>query len=98
MALLLNTPLVLVLKGDYLNHMANDETKRKLKDANFCIGTGVGVGLLGAGSAVAMGVVCPLCVFITPLLVGAGLVQRIRVKNADSNEQEVQTSKPDGKS
>jgi hypothetical protein len=67
--------------------MVEDQTKQKLKDANFCIGTGVGVGLLGAGSAAVLGAVCPVCVFVTPLLIGAGLVQRIRVKRLSNSHQ-----------
>lgn len=46
------------------------------KDATTCIGLGVGVGALGAASAALSGVVCPLCVFIAPGLVGYGAYKR----------------------
>ena len=62
--------------------MTNPDNSKdlKLREANLCIGTGVGVGLLGAGGALLGGALCPVCVVATPLLVGAGLVARIRAK------------------
>ena len=63
-----------------------DERKLKLREANICVGTGIGVGLLGAGGALLGGAVCPVCVVAAPLLLGAGLIGRIlAVKNNPPN-------------
>lgn len=50
--------------------------KEDKKDANTCMALGIGVGTLGAASAVLTGVVCPLCVFIAPGLIGLGAYRR----------------------
>lgn len=42
------------------------------------VGAGIGLGLLSAGAAVAVGAVCPLCVVAVPALVGSGLYQRYK--------------------
>ena len=55
-------------------------SEEKLKDGNTCIGLGVGVGTLGAGTGLLIGATCPLCYFVAPALVGMGLVERRKAK------------------
>jgi hypothetical protein len=52
----------------------------KVREANVMIGTGVGIAALGVGGAIASGALCPMCIFIPPILVGAGIYQRYRAK------------------
>lgn len=42
-------------------------------DGKKCTAVGVGVGALGAVAGTLSGVVCPLCLVITPALIGAGV-------------------------
>jgi hypothetical protein len=59
--------------------------EEKLKDANTCLLLGCGVGALGAASTLVAGaVVCPLCVVVSPALIGIGLVQRLRAKTPNT--------------
>lgn len=44
---------------------------------NDLLRAGLLVGAMGAGGAL-LGAVCPLCVVLTPALVGAGAVQKLR--------------------
>lgn len=62
----------------------NDQSKRR-RGANVCIGAGVGVGLLGVGGAV-IGAFCPLCYIVPPLLIGTGLIERIKANKAEVPE------------
>ena len=64
--------------------IGTDETKsgtlqEELKDANTLLGAGIGVGVLGAAGALA-GTVCPLCVVVTPVLLGSGAYKRYKAK------------------
>ena len=56
----------------------SSDEQREVKEANTCIALGAGVGALGATAAAITGVVCPLCIFIAPGLVGVGVVKKIR--------------------
>ena len=51
----------------------NDEAR----EANTCIGLGLGVGALGAAAATVGGAVCPLCIIIAPALIGFGMLRKI---------------------
>lgn len=61
------------------------ERNNDKKDANTCMALGVGVGVLGAASAMA-GAVCPLCIFITPGLVGYGAYKRWRLSQITDSD------------
>lgn len=50
--------------------------KDELREANTCIGLGMGVGALGVGAAIVTGAVCPLCYVVPPALIGAGIWKR----------------------
>lgn len=50
--------------------------KHAVKEGNTCIGLGIGVGALGAGSAILSGAVCPLCYVVAPALIGVGIIRR----------------------
>ena len=54
------------------------ESNQDTKDSNTCMALGLGVGSLGAASALLTGAVCPLCIFIAPGLVGLGVYRRWR--------------------
>lgn len=58
------------------------------KEGNICIGTGLGVGALGAAGAAVLGAVCPVCIVATPLLIGAGVVQHIRARRSEAPADE----------
>jgi hypothetical protein len=60
--------------------MTEEINKQKLRDANFCIGSGVGIGALGAAGSVILGATCPFCFIGAPLLIGVGLYQRAKAK------------------
>lgn len=58
------------------------ETNREaLKEGNQCIAVGLGIGSLGAGTLLAFGAACPLCLVAAPGLVGFGLLKRMRAKS-----------------
>jgi hypothetical protein len=59
---------------------AEPATRVEVREANNLIGAGVGIGAFGAATAAAFGAVCPVCVVATPLLIGAGVVKRVRAK------------------
>ncbi|MCO6430099.1 MAG: hypothetical protein J5J00_04505 [Deltaproteobacteria bacterium] len=54
----------------------NPDSDKARKEGNFCIATGLGVGAVGVTSALAAGVVCPLCYVVPPVLIGMGLIRR----------------------
>jgi hypothetical protein len=47
------------------------------RSGNSLLAMGLTVGVVGAAGA-ALGVVCPVCVVVTPALLGAAAVQRLR--------------------
>lgn len=53
-------------------------TEVQKREANTCMALGAGVGVLGTASAVITGVVCPLCVFVAPGLIGFGAYRKWR--------------------
>lgn len=59
-----------------------DADVRMLREGNFCIASGVGVGAVGVASAVTAGVICPLCYIVPPVLIGVGIYQRKKSKSA----------------
>ncbi|MCB0310235.1 MAG: hypothetical protein KDD42_03305 [Bdellovibrionales bacterium] len=63
--------------------MDNEEnSKKKLRDANTCIGLGAGVGVLGASSVLLTGAMCPVCYVAVPALIGYGALERYRAKKS----------------
>jgi hypothetical protein len=65
------------------------DSLEKEREANTCIGLGLGVGALGATAAAVSGAVCPLCIVIAPALVGFGLVRRIISKGGKNGTNKV---------
>ena len=57
------------------------EIDSEKREANACIGLGVGVGALGVGGALLSAAVCPICVVVAPGLIGAGVIKRIKLRN-----------------
>ena len=69
------------------NDSTSEERESGIRDANVCLFLGAGVGALGAGGALAAGAVCPLCVVVSPALIGVGLFRRwqLRKKETDTS-------------
>lgn len=59
-----------------------DQDSETEREANTCIALGAGVGILGATSAVLVGAVCPLCIFVSPGLIGYGVFKKWRFLGA----------------
>jgi len=49
-----------------------------LANANTLLAGGASAGAIGAAGLLLTGAVCPLCIIATPILLGVGMVQRIR--------------------
>lgn len=64
--------------------MTDEDTQRK--EANTCIGLGIGVGALGAAGAAVSSAVCPLCVVIAPALIGWGVFKRATIAKEPNGE------------
>ncbi|MBL7661824.1 hypothetical protein JNK13_03625 [bacterium] len=82
------------------NVSSRPQSDKLNSEGNACLGLGAGVGALGLGGAMISGAVCPLCIFVTPLLIGMGITQKVRAKNCqantDSSDQTAETnSEPD---
>jgi hypothetical protein len=59
---------------------AKEKTIEESKSsANRLLAAGASAGALGTAGALITGAVCPLCVIATPVLVGAGLVKRLKL-------------------
>ncbi|MDX2095010.1 MAG: hypothetical protein SFW64_03625 [Alphaproteobacteria bacterium] len=43
---------------------------------------GAGIGAYGTASFVATGAICPVCIVLTPVLLGAGAYQRLKSRRA----------------
>ena len=54
--------------------------KTEKREANTCVALGAGVGALGISAALVTGAVCPICIFVAPGLIGAGLFKRWNIK------------------
>ena len=65
-----------------------EKKQEELQEANTCVALGAGVGALGLGSALLVGAVCPLCVVVSPALIGLGLVKRLRLKGSKAGPAE----------
>jgi hypothetical protein len=53
-------------------------THERRTEANQLLGAGLGLGALGAVSAIALGATCPLCVVVAPAMLGMGIYKRLR--------------------
>ena len=51
------------------------QTQQQLTDAGACLAMGAGVGTIGTASALLLGVTCPICIVMTPALIGMGLAK-----------------------
>ncbi|MEZ6064340.1 MAG: hypothetical protein R3B90_01215 [Planctomycetaceae bacterium] len=58
--------------ADELNQLEQD-----VRDANSCMAIGAGLGAFGTGSALLLGATCPICVVLTPALLGVGAIKRV---------------------
>jgi len=58
--------------------MSSDTNDDGRKEGNTCLALGGGLAALGAGTALAAGAVCPLCIVAAPALIGYGLYKRLR--------------------
>jgi hypothetical protein len=62
----------------------SDVTKPKPRESTELLVAGLGIGTLGAVSAIVGAAVCPICVVATPALLGVGLYKRWREHAAES--------------
>ncbi|QED29160.1 hypothetical protein FRD01_18315 [Microvenator marinus] len=65
--------------------MNNDDAKREeletqLKEGTGHVKFGVGVGAVSAASLLILGTTCPLCYFVAPAMVAAGVHKRRKAK------------------
>lgn len=70
---------------DHIDDELNKEggaTEEALRDGNQCIAMVVGIGGFGAGTLLAFGATCPLCLVAAPGLVGLGIYKRLKAKSA----------------
>ena len=61
------------------NNVRPSETqceRSEVREANAVIGIGAGVGAVGVGATIALGATCPICYFVAPGLIAAGLWKR----------------------
>lgn len=71
----------------------SSEARSTKSNGNSLLAMGLSVGAVGVAGA-ALGAVCPLCVIVTPALLGAGLVQRLRATRME--RQAVRREAADG--
>lgn len=60
------------------------DTKPKRRESTELLVAGLGIGSLGAVSAIVGAAVCPICVVATPALLGVGLYKRWREHTAEA--------------
>lgn len=61
--------------------MSDEEREAQAKEGTRLIVSGLGLGAIGAASAVLLGATCPLCVVGAPALVGWGAYQRFQARD-----------------
>ena len=61
-------------------HSISPEALQRDQDGTLMIASGIGVGALGAGAALAVGAVCPLCYVVPPVLIAAGVWNKMTAK------------------
>jgi hypothetical protein len=62
----------------------SDETKPKRRESTELLVAGLGIGTLGAVSAIVGAAVCPICVVASPALLGVGLYKRWKEHTAEA--------------
>jgi uncharacterized membrane protein YebE (DUF533 family) len=67
---------------------SSDPTAQRKKDANVCMALGAGVGVFGGAAALVSGALCPLCLVVTPGLIGYGAYQRYKASGSEQMESE----------
>jgi len=64
------------------NKKTEIDVEKEKREANTCIGLGLGVGALGASGALLSGALCPICVVVAPGIVAAGVIKRARLRKS----------------
>lgn len=67
----------------------NKKTQQFRSSGNDLLAAGAATGAIGTVGALITGAVCPLCVITTPVLLGAGLVKRLKLKKNQKAALEV---------
>ena len=57
-----------------------EPTAKREEDANSLLAAGAAMGAVGVAGALVTGAVCPLCVIVTPVLLGFGLIKKLRLR------------------
>ena len=83
-----------VLQGGFEAWRNDMKAKEKTNEesrfvANNLLTAGVSAGAIGTAGALITGAVCPLCIIATPILVGAGLVKRLKLSRKEKALLEV---------
>jgi hypothetical protein len=64
------------------------EDERRPRESTELLTAALGIGAVGAVGAIVGGAVCPLCVIVTPALLGMGLYKRWTERAARQPEKE----------
>ena len=70
------------------------EAQAEHAEGTRLIASGIGLGALGAASAVVLGATCPLCVVGAPALVGFGFYKRWKAKGKAAPSDEAPAVEP----
>jgi hypothetical protein len=54
------------------------QTYKKEDTGSIYIGTGLGLGAYAAATTLLVGTACPICIVAAPVLIGAGLYQKMK--------------------
>lgn len=57
-----------------------EPTAKRDEDANSLLAAGAAMGAVGVAGALVTGAACPLCVIVTPALLGLGLLKKFRLR------------------
>lgn len=67
-----------------MSRKMSDETKPKRRESTELLVAGLGIGTVGAVSAIVGAAICPICVVAAPALLGVGLYKRWREHTAEA--------------
>ncbi len=68
----------------------NESISESRINANSLLVTGASAGATGAAGALITGAVCPSCIIATPVLLGVGLLKRMKLNREQNTLREVE--------
>ena len=54
------------------------QISKKEDNSTFYLGAGIGLGTYAAATTLLVGTACPVCIVAAPVLIGAGLYQKMK--------------------